>query len=883
MDEVEAAWREFWGKARPAPEARARWHPLWKHALDVAATGQALAGQRPLLFRHLAGLLGWSPAELCGLWTFALALHDIGKFSRAFQAKAPDFWPTALGSFDPATRPTDPGHAATGITIVARGMETRLDRWFPGWYRADVLAFLGAAIGHHGRPVQPLWTGLGEIVGSSAMDAARGFADAMADLLGPPTLPAPPEENLARASWGLAGLAVLADWIGSNQRWFPYDGDGGTLAAYWRDRALPQAEAAVRAAGLGPILPAPPLDLSTLAGRSLDPSPVQAWAQSVPLPAGPVLALIEDVTGGGKTEAALLLAQRLVAAGRARGVHVALPTMATATAMYRRLGPAYRRFYDKDERPSLMLSHGRSGLDRTFRDSILPVEDAPATCGQAEETDSAAECAAWLADDRRKAFLADIGAGTIDQAILGVLPSKHQALRLAGLAEQVLVIDEAHCYDSYVSTELDRLIAFQAALGGHTIVLSATLPLATRRRLAAGWASALGGSLLLTINDYPCAVLAAAGAPPVEVKLDPREEMGRTVTVTRLATRDAVEARIAEAAAAGAAVLWVRNTVTDVIEAAASLRAAGLPVQLFHARFAAVDRAAIEADVVSSFGRNGDPAGRRGRILVASQVAEQSLDIDFDLVVTDLAPIDLILQRMGRLWRHPERPRPIDGPELVLHTPDPAVVDDENWVRGHLRGTSFVYRDHLVLWRSAKVLAERGRVVIPTDMRFLVEQVYGLPDDVNAPVVFERNRIEATGRDGAARSHASHNLLDVNQGYQLDGSPWLDEARIATRLGDQTVTLRLAVWDGRSLRPWADDPSPLRAWALSEVNVRRTLVRETAMSHEIATAAAALMANWGRYDQDKVLLPLQRLSQDANWIAVGHDMVYSINSGLQKI
>ncbi len=882
MDARRATWLDFWGKARPGAEAPAEWHALWKHALDVAATGYVLARSRPLLFRHLAGLLGWSVDELRGLWTFALALHDIGKFSRAFQAKAPDFWPAVLGPFDPANRPADPGHAATGISIVHDHMEQPLAEWFPGWDRQDVLMFLGAAIGHHGRPVEPLWAGLSYIAGKRETGAARDFALATADLLQPPRLPPPPPAGLARASWGLAGLAVLADWIGSNQRWFPYDGNRGDPDRYWQDRAMPQAEIAVRAAGLGLAIPAPPLDLSTLAGRPLTPSPIQSWAETVPLPAGPILALIEDVTGGGKTEAALLLAQRLVAAGRARGVHVALPTMATATAMYRRLGVAYRRFYDAGERPSLMLSHGRSGLDSMFRDSILLADAAPATRLQSEETDSAAECASWLADDRRKAFLADIGAGTIDQAILGVLPSKYQALRLAGLAEQVLVVDEAHCYDSYVSAELDRLIAFQAALGGHTIVLSATLPLATRQRLADRWAAALDRRLPLARPEYPCAVLVGGEAPPVEVNLQARADMARVVKVTRSASRAAIEARIAAAVAAGAAVLWVRNTVTDVTEAGDSLAAAGLAVHLFHARFAASDRAAIEGDVIARFGRDGDPAGRRGQVLVASQVAEQSLDVDFDLVVTDLAPIDLILQRMGRLWRHPCRPRPVEGPELLLHSPDPAADVDENWVRAALRGTSFVYRDHLVLWRSAMVLAEAGSVAVPSDMRRLVERVYASLETAYAPAVFERNRIEADGHDSAARSHAAHNMLALDQGYQRDGSPWLDEAKVATRLGDETVTLRLALWDGRTLRPWANDPSPARAWALSEITVRSTMIRALDLPAGLAEVIATTTATWGRHDQDKRLVPLVRSTAET-WDAIGLSMMYSGKYGLYKV
>lgn len=209
-------------------------------------------------------------------------------------------------------------------------------------------------LAHHGRPVEPHeQTAL--TFGTAGESAARAFAASVLELLAAPR-PAPPDiVALRRVSWRLAGLSVAADWIGSNQRWFPYATDVGTpLATYWSEVALPRAEAAVRAAGVLPAPPAPYAGLAALLGRpALVPSPLQAWAETVALPEkGPLLFLLEDMTGGGKTEAALAITHRLMAAGRAHGLYLALPTMATANAMYRRLAVAHRRMFAAGADPS---------------------------------------------------------------------------------------------------------------------------------------------------------------------------------------------------------------------------------------------------------------------------------------------------------------------------------------------------------------------------------------------------------------------------------------------------------------------------------------------------------------------------------------------------
>ena len=227
-----------------------------------------------------------------------------------------------------------------------------------------------------------------------------------------------------------------------------------------------------------------------------------------------------------------MLAHRLIAAGRGAGLYVALPTMATADVMYERLAVAYRNLFTFGSSPSLALAHGARDLHEGFTQSVLDVgvEEARYGVDDANETSSAA-CASWIADDRRKTFLAHVGVGTVDQAILSVLPSRHQSLRLVGLAQRVLVLDEVHAYDAYMSQEIVRLIEFHAALGSTVSVLSATLPADAKRRLLAAY----GGAASTFSNAYPLATVQGHGGC-TQTRCDPRPDTRRRVSLSFVAT-----------------------------------------------------------------------------------------------------------------------------------------------------------------------------------------------------------------------------------------------------------------------------------------------------------------------------------------------------------
>ncbi|WP_187830432.1 CRISPR-associated helicase Cas3' [Siccirubricoccus phaeus] len=845
----------FWGKAQPAEADASAMHPLVAHALEVAAVGVLLGQSRGLKSRGLK-----LPGKALG---FLLALHDIGKFSRPFQAMAPALWPAEALGPSPVTRPAGPRHDAAGLVLLRDVLPGLLDPLLPagedgrGWRDSLRSPLLRAIAGHHGRPPEmPKLPPDETVICAACRDAAQDFGTAMAALFAPSPLPVLREAEVDRIAWHLAGLTTLADWIGSRRAWFPYAAPEAVHdpAAYFWDQALPRAAAAIAAAGLAPARPAPFQGLRGLFPIAL-PSPVQHWAETVALPGGPMLAVIEDLTGSGKTEAALTLAHRLIAAGRANGVFMALPTMATANAMFDRLADACRGLFAAEAHPSLALAHGRAGLDPRFL-AAIPAEPNTAAMRRrhADPADEPAEahCAAWLAEDRRRALLAQVGIGTIDQALLAVLPVRHAALRLQGLAGKVLIIDEAHAFDAYMQREMLTLLEFHAALGGSAVLLSATLPLALRARLVGACRKGLLGRdprQLLTETAYPLATLASA-AGAVEQPCAPRDGLPRRVAVTRLPDADAALERIIAAAKAGAAVAWVRNTVDDAIAAAEALRARGLAPLLFHARFALVDRLAIEREVLRRFGRQGQD---RPGVLVATQVVEQSLDLDFDLLVTDLAPADLLIQRAGRLWRHDRGARPVPGPELLVVSPAPVADPPADWIRAAQPGTAAVYRDPALLWRSARAVFARGAIETPGDMRPLIEAAAA--DE--RPAALARAAQEAEGKVHAETEIARQNLLSFRGAYDREAGLWELETRTPTRLEDRpSVTLRLAVERQGWVMPYADGPDPSRAWALSEVAVARHRIAACLVPAGLEVAAEEARAGWGRLEResDRILL-----------------------------
>lgn len=864
----------FWGKSGRPGDAHG-YHPACYHMLDVAACAEAiLAVERERLSR-LARRLGVEAAVLERILVFLVALHDLGKLSLSFQAKVPELWPIQV--LGPLNRPPDLPHGVISLYFLTdAGAAGLLSEMFPKWRPSMLKLLLRATAGHHGEPVDLPENAAWCLYVGRAGEAAAAAVGAFRDIIAPEPLQKLPDREVAVLSWALAGLCVLSDWLGSNRQWFPVSPPELDLAAYWETRARPRAARAIAEAGIGPCRVAVGAGLKHLFPDLPVPSPIQSFAEGCDLGDGPCLAIIEDATGSGKTEAALVLAHRLMRSQSLSGLFFALPTMATANAMYGRLADAYRRLFAADAGPSLVLAHGRRDLHPGF--AAVAMRAGAADRRDREDTAEQA-CAAWLVDDRRKAFLAQVGAGTIDQALLGILPSRHQSLRLWGLADRVLIVDEAHAYDPYMSLLLEALLEFQAALGGSAVVLSATLPGTTRQGLVRAFRCGLGLREAWTPahRSYPLATLVTSdGVAERPSALRPGLE--RNVAVDTRATVEAGIEQALDAASAGGAVAVIRNTVDEAIATARDLASrTALPVILFHARFAMHDRLAIEDSVLRRFGKIGDAALPRNAILVATQVVEQSLDLDFDLVVTDLAPIDLLIQRAGRLWRHMDRRpsdrRPVAGPRLVVVAP-PAMDDATGqWLDGVLPRTPSVYRNARVLWRTARILQETGTICVEASgeddppvasVRSLVETVYGEESHLQAPAGVEKASLNSDGKDSADRSFARQNALVVREGYVI-GKGWAPDIVVATRLTEETTTLRLAVERDGIVVPWAHGTGGStpdhRAWALSEVSVSRRRATGEAVPEGLVSAFTDAKSAWPTYEQEMPILLLQEMEQ----------------------
>lgn len=797
--------------------------PLIAHLLDVAAVAQMLQAINPRRLVREAAAVSVAPAALMALRVWMAALHDLGKCSVAFQAKSPDHWPGEL--WGPLTRrPDDPGHWRSTATLFwTKAIKAKLAAQMPEVELQSLKNLLAASAGHHGvPPVDADWRApTRKAIGKVALPVAEEIFAQVCSIVPPPTDLVLTEEQAQQISWQASGLITVADWVGSDSDYFG-PGPVEDLVEYY-EAAQGTARRALAEKGLIPQPSTSVPGLTAVAPTITALRPMQAWVDRVALPEGPCLVIIEDATGSGKTEAALALASRMLDAGKGEGLYFALPTEATANAMFDRLEAAHRGLYADGACPSLVLAHGRAFLSEPFK----RVRDAP-------PESSAAQCTAWIADHRRKAFFADVGAGTIDQAFLAILKKKHLTLRQYGLAGRILIVDEAHAYDAFMEEELSRLLALHAQSGGSAIVLSATLPQAKRAAMARAYCR----SGTPCEAAFPLATLVSGGGV-AEAPVAAAEP--RCVAVERVPSAEEMHRQATEAARAGAAVLVLRNAVDEAIGSAAALREAGCATDLFHARFAHVDRAEIEDRVLRRFGKDGDTAARRGQVLVATQVVEQSLDVDFDVIFTDLAPVDLVIQRAGRLWRHARSGRPLAAPVLHVLSPDPAEARDPEWLGPVLGAGAYVYRHPGVMWRSARALFGARRIEAPAGLRDLIEAAYG-PEAEPVPEGFEGKALDAEGIAQGHKAQAKFDTIALADGYGGLGVLSADQ-EIGTRLGDPVRTLRLARVEEGRIHPWAEGA---QAWAKSELRVRATWVQGAA---EPAELADAVKADWPEWEQ----------------------------------
>ncbi len=843
----------YWGKTnKETSENNDPYHLLPYHCLDVAACGYYITEANIFNCRNTLIECDISSEDVGNYIAWLFACHDIGKFARGFQQYAafPD---------SPLVPPV------SGVAALERHdslgfylWELLLEAWIDGEnnilpypapenrekFKSALNTWMLMSTGHHGIPPNTLKNGSSLAFTDEDIVAAGHYIEDLIKLF-PFQLPESwktkaAKKKLKQQSWIFAGIMTLADWMGSDQEMFPLVSTPMPLKDYW-PLACEKARRAL--ASLPPVSPRSQyIDHHALFPFIQTLTPLQQRASTLDISApGPQLVILEDVTGAGKTEAALILAHRLMSADKGHGLYVGLPTMATANAMYKRLAEAYHALFADGARPSLLLAHGGREMSDAFRHSIWQPSETMGDNYARDDDSATSECHAWFADSRKKALLAEVGVGTLDQLLMAVMPFRHQSLRLLGMCGKILLLDEVHAYDGYMVKLLEGLLRFHASQGGSAIILSATLPATLRERLLIAFNEGAGFSSTDASSeaDYPWLThLSAAGL--AEQPLATRPEVRRSVAINWLQQRSEAIDTIYRVVEAGQCVCWIRNTVDDAREIFQQLLEEGLiPEQdllLFHSRFAFADRLAIENKTLEWFGHHAPASGRKGKVLIATQVVEQSLDLDFDWMISDLAPIDLLIQRAGRLQRHirdahgerktalPDERQP---PVLHILAPEWQAQAKPGWLGQELRGTGYVYADHACLWRTQALLRQYGEIRMPENARHLVDGVY--EQTLPAPAGLQTLSDLAFGKVLSQRSVAAQNLLRHDKGYDREASDflWSNDREFSTRLGEESVDLYLAWQDEEGTLHPAVTEGDFR-WEMSRLSVRISWWRKNA-------------------------------------------------------
>ena len=745
-----------------------RWHPLILHLLDVAASADAILAREPEATRkRMAACLNMAWEDARPWLLLVVACHDLGKACPGFQCK----WLDMTG-----LPPTRSPNAEVNHAFVSQIALAELLREM-GW--PDELAELVAdAVGcHHGSRASPIT--LNDLEGDRRAigkddwtQIRRGLVAALLEVFKPIKTPA--KQTLTGPDFMLlSGLTSFADWIGSNEDWFAFGTpkDCDDLEGWFQKRRA-QAEQALDAIGWGPRTPLSSASKPFDQVFNFPPRPLQqAVAEVVDGLKKPAILLVEAPMGEGKTEAAYFAHLELQRRFGHRGLYVALPTKATGNAMFKRT-LKFLRDQGSDRKLDLQLLHGGTLLNDTYQNLRLSGVHDPNKGGEVRAGE-------WFTNKKR-ALLSEYGVGTVDQALLPILPVRHNFVRMWGLANRVVVFDEIHAYDAYTGTLLVHLLRWLLALGSSVILLSATLPPSIRDALA----RAVGGKLPEQEQAYPRLSVFCPGEEVAQKHFEADPVRRLTIKLQGISSdlpsiHSALEAHLAY----GGMGLALVNTVQraqdlyrlfpdgEPLEREGQRIGKrledGTEVYLFHARFPAERRQKREDHALETFGETGSRSGRK--ILIATQVAEQSLDLDFDLIVTDLAPIDLVLQRAGRLWRHARKSRPVFEPVLLVA----GLAGDEPFSFGKPLWWGAVYREDVLL-RTWCLLRTRQSLTLPDEIDTLVQAVYEeqveIPESLQERL--EKSLIAEDGEVVADRGQANQAII----GFPDDAS-WNDPAR----------------------------------------------------------------------------------------------------------
>ena len=824
--------RRHWAKAYPyrqrGPE---RIHLLEHHLADVGVCFEVLMRQ-PTMKNRLAtagGLPDLDESLVARLSVFA-ALHDIGKANVGFQTQV---WRD--DDFGEKRKPGRAGHTADVVPVLT-GDDYTTFRWFSnalGWDDfltwddrggETVCAMLVATLSHHGRPLQlenrlsknpAIWRPFGELNPEDCVRRIgrlmrRWFPAAFAP--GATSLPSDPHFQHM-----FLGLCTLADWIGSDEGHFGYCDQSTDDYIH---TARKNAKRAMRAIGLdiqeqsSAFRPLPDFAALFEIDGGKPPNAIQNHA-ALKTPLEESVVIIESETGSGKTEAALWRFAKMYQKGLVDGLYFALPTRVSASQMYDRVNHFTKQMFPDGHQPIPVLAvpgYIRAGdfTGKHLPDYQVMWEDRPNYESRARR---------WAAESAKRFLAAQIAVGTVDQAMMGALQVRHSHMRTACLARNLLVVDEVHASDPYMRVIIEQLLNAHVGAGGYALLMSATLGSEARRR----WlsrprrADQVPTIALNDAIDTPYPSIATRSASGERVVASGENDQNKRVRVHTQPTmhQSAQVAECAlEAARSGGKVIIIRNTVANAVDTHQAIEQAthpndpdllftcnGVPT-LHTGRFAAEDRKMLDEEVQTQIGKYRPPDG--GRVVVGTQTLEQSLDIDADLLITDLCPMDVLLQRIGRLHRHPRDDRPSGYAEprcIVLMPP----TDDLSSLRSskegapNSNGLGSVYPDLRVLELTRRLIVEYSRSGepwnIPEMNRELVERTthsdaLDMLVGANEDWIEHRNKVDG----GMIADGITAKLAVVRRDTSfLDNDVvFADvEEKIRTRLGDEGIKVDL--------------------------------------------------------------------------------------------
>jgi len=793
------------------------WHALEAHSADVAAVLEALL-TRTVLRARLGRILGQdqlSAVQIARLCVLA-ALHDAGKVNHGFQERAHRKDAPRIGHVSPFVSFMDWDGQEKNAIVSALGLEQML-----AWFESEeaLVASLLAAFCHHGRPIRPsssrfdpnLWRATGKRNPVDELRAMRSEAELwFPRAMDSEAQPFPPSTEFQHA---FNGLLTLADWIGSDERFFAYEMGSTERIVYARQHA----SIALVQLGLAPDKARTDLGSKRPGFADVVPAdysarPIQQACAQLPDHVNGSLTILESPTGSGKTEAALTRFIQLFHEGLVDGMYFALPTRTAATELHGRVVAAVRRaFPHPDNRPGVVLAV--PGYLRV--DEAIGTKLPPFSVLWNDDDKERWRYRGWAAERPKRYLAGTVVVGTIDQVLLSTLQVPHAHLRAAALLTHLLIVDEVHASDVYMDRLLESVLSHHLQAGGHAFLMSATLGAAAKYRFM--HAAPVPPPSLREAHKAPY--------PSISTTDGSRQRLKHVFPAGSQAVKHVhVEARpiaadpngiahlALEAAASGARVLVIRNTVRDCISTQRAIeRLAGSDSNVLfrvngvaaphHSRFARLDRTGLDQAITSEFGKGSQ---RGGIVAIATQTVQQSLDLDADLLMSDLCPIDVLLQRIGRLHRHPENRPPTSRPDQYSTPKALILLPLERSLESHIRtngravgphGLGTVYEDLRMLEATWRLVEAHSTWVIPTMNRELVER--GTHPEALARIVsslggrWEQHATYILGIHSAGRSYASLVLLPRAKPFGTEEFPRDLNERIKTRLGegDRTVDL----------------------------------------------------------------------------------------------